>query len=630
MSKGVCDFYRFGSFRFSPKQKTLWREDELVSLSPTALEVLDILLEKRPEPATRDELLERVWKDTAVEEANVTVAISNIRKSLSSNGSAEKEFIRTIPKKGYLFVGEVEEVFESGNEGEAAIPIPEVPKHTPRWYLIAILVVTTLFVSSFSVWLTWGDGSEISSIPIGEREFKSVAVLPLRQIGMENSPLAIGITDNLISRLGKINKFAVRPLSAVESYEEEGGNALEFAKKLKADAVVVGTIQQEGNQIRVSLRMLDARDGAQLWNGTYDEEEKNVFELQDRLSIKVAENLISKLTEEESRALTKKETANLDAYRAYNTGNFYFSKRTRSDIEKSITFFEKAVELDPGYAAAYSNLASSLLLLTDSAQGGNPQDVKRERIQKTIDKAIELDPNSASAFASQGFLNVTYDWDIDTSLKNYDRSIELDPNVGITRNWKAWSLMAKKRFKEADQEMRLAKTLDPTSRIIAAEAGLPLLFSGDLDNAEPLFREAVELDANFFQSRYRMWTWFHYSGRHAQALKELEEIKRLSSATEPFYLGFRAITLSQTGQKQEAESIFADLEKRAVNENVSPVMLASVATYLDQKEVARQWLEKAYQERNDYLLYLDIVPEYKPLAKESWFKELLAKVKNQN
>ena len=483
-----------------------------MSISPTALEVLAILLEKRPEPASREELLDRVWADTAVEEANVTVAISNIRKTLSSNGSGQQEFIKTIPKKGYLFVGDVEEVFEeTAVESDVVRPPDSNRASSKRWFLIGILLLTTLFVTSFSVWLTWGDGSELSSVPIGDREYKSVAVLPFKQIGKDNKPLSLGITDNLISRLARINKFAVRPLSAVESFSGSGEDALLFARKLNVDAVIVGTMQESEDQIRISVRLLDARDGVQLWSETYDEAEVNIFELQDKLSVRAASSLISKLTSEDSEKLTEHETGNLDAFRAYNTGQFYLSKRTREDIEKAIPFFEKAVEIDPAYATAYSSLAHSLLLLTDSSLGGSPRDIKRDRIENAIANAIKYNPTSASAFAAKGFLLVMYDWDVEGALKNYDRSIELDPNNALTRNWKAWSLIVKRQFDEADKEMRVARSLDPTSRIIAAEAGLPLHFAGKYDQAEPLFREAIEMDKSFFQSHFRLWSLLYVS-----------------------------------------------------------------------------------------------------------------------
>lgn len=640
MSNKSNYFYEFGEFRYSPKERCLWKNDELLSLSPKALDVLDLLLENHSNVVSREEIIERVWEDSFVEEANINVAISNLRKTLGQD--KEQTFIKTVPKKGYRFVADIEKVFDDKAEPTSFgiqkqdLKLSDnssqqlVTRKTPlRWHFVAIILLGVFFLTSFGVWVNYWSEDGLSTIPANKRNIKSVAVLPLKDLGETEKirTLSLGMTDSLISRLGKLNRFAVRPLSAVENFADGEKDAIEFGKELQVDAILVGTIQTDNDRLRANVRLLDVRDGAQIWSKSYDETEADLFKLQDDLSLQVADNIISELNGGETQQLTKKETQNVDAFREYSKGQFYLAKRTNADIEKAIVHFEKATELDENYASAYTNLADSYMLLSDSVFGRYKASEVIDRVRPLITRAMELNPDSAETYNSKGFLEFNLEWKVYASEKSYKKSIKINPNLAQTRHWYAWSLIAQKRFEDAEEQFGKAYEVDPTSRIIAAEIGLPKLYSGEIEESIPTFRQAVEMDGNFFQSRFRLWYALFYAGKYDEALIECEEMRRLSSDDFPFYQAARAMTLARTDDEQQAIKIYASLEQRSKSsEYIMPMLLAAIATQLDDKPSAYKWLEVAFDERNEYLLYLDIVPDFKSLQNDPEFAELLGKV----
>ncbi|NNF00098.1 MAG: transcriptional regulator, partial [Pyrinomonadaceae bacterium] len=191
MSNKIRHFYEFEDFRFVPEERCLWQGDELLSLSPKALDVLNLLLQQPNEVVTREKLLESVWEETFVDESNLTVAVSNLRKVLEQHSSTPKEFIRTIPKKGYRFVSEVEKVFQEEAEDEVAkFEAPQLPPESidisdrsappVRWHFVGIILLGVLFLTSFGLWINYSRETGLSSVPVNERNIKSIAVLPLK------------------------------------------------------------------------------------------------------------------------------------------------------------------------------------------------------------------------------------------------------------------------------------------------------------------------------------------------------------------------------------------------------------------------------------------------------------------
>ena len=262
--------YEFGDFRLDSESPSLWRDEKLVSLPPKALEMLLLLVRRRESIVSREELLNTVWRDTFVEEGNITYTISLLRKTLDKDNKGR--FIQTVPKRGYCFVADVLEVAANGH-AENAIPIVEAaipseqPKPKIRWHFIAIVLLSLVFVTGFVIWRSFDERKKLSTTAVTNRNVRTVAVLPLKTSAEDESSksLSLGLTDSLISRLGSLNRFSVRPLSSVRDYAEADLDPLTFGETLKVDVILEGTLQQTDNRLVVNVRLWDLRDGAQLW-----------------------------------------------------------------------------------------------------------------------------------------------------------------------------------------------------------------------------------------------------------------------------------------------------------------------------------------------------------------------------
>ncbi len=636
MSNKIKHFYDFGKFRFSPKEKCLWRDGELLTLSPKSLEVLNLLLEGNSDIVSREKILENVWADTFIEEANLTVAISNLRKTLGQNGT--EKFIQTVPKKGYRFVADVKKVREEERVDEFESTLKSIPTDEPiktkkpkvRWHFVAIILLGVFLLASFSLWLQYKSETELSSIPTNKRNIKSIAVLPLKNLSEDQKGqiFSLGLTDNLISRLGKLNRFAVRPLSAVDEFAKSDKGAIEFGKELKVDAVIVGTIQTVDDRLRLNITLLDVRDGAQIWSNSFDEMESDFFKLQDKLSVQVADNLVAKLSIEDNKKLTKNETKSQDAFQAYSKGRFFLAKRTEEGIKKAIALFEKATELDQNYISAYVGQATGYFLLSDSAFSYSEPLEHSEKLSQLIDKILVLDSNSADGYALKGSFEQSINWNLKAASQSFEKSIRINPNSAQAHHWFAWTLLAQKRFEEAEKEMNLAYQLDPTSRIIAAERGLPFIYTGRYEEAIPYGRQAVELDGDFFQSRFRLHQALFLSEKYDEANEQLEAMKNLSSEDNPIYQILNGMTLAKTGEKKEAEKVYKKLVARSKSgEYISPIFISVLAAGLGDDDGALDWLEVAYREHNDYMHYLELEPVFQSLHDNERFKNLVERVR---
>ncbi len=636
-------FYKFDDFQLDLKGHQLSSGDRMISLTPKAFQVLVVLVSRNGELVSKEDLFDKVWSETFVEESSLTKNISVLRKAF-----APKEYIKTVPRLGYKFTADVFEIgcqeesksnkdntSQEISESNVTFPFdkPAAPsKSNKRWTLLTIVLVGIFLLSSFSIWVSQrGVDSGLPELKSPD-SVKSIAVLPFKTFGSDEKSkiFAFGLTDNLTSRLSGLNHFAVRPISAVEGFNESGKSALKFGKELKVDAVVVGTVQKIKNHYRVSVRMLDLRDERQLWASNFDKAEKDVFELQDEVSAQIATILITRPKRGDQK-LAADHTRNFDAYRAYRQGRFYLQKRTSKSIVQAIKFFEQATKLDDKYFIAYLGLAECYLLQGDSDFGDiSPVKIKKI-VTDTLEKATILNPKSPRLFMVKGFFEMNINWDIRKSEELYKKAISLNPNLSKAHHWYAWNLIAQKRFNEAKEKMRLAQELNPTSKIIASEMSIPSVFQKDFKTAISLSREAVEMDKFFPEARFQLWYSLFFSGDYKKSLEELDDFQKTFKEDveegDAIYLIARGITLSSMGNKTEAREIFNQIIKiRNSGEYVSPVALSPLAYEVGESDQAFRLLEEGFAERNEYLLYLGVSPEFADIRKDQRYKKLKERI----
>ena len=475
--------YRFGEFRLDPVKRVLWRGDEIVQTTPKSVEVLVALVERRGDVLTRDELLEKVWRDSFVEEANINFTISNLRRALGPDG---KTIIQTVPRRGYRFAGEIEDLT---NEGRAVLlkreTVSEIVIHdeevvveknrllSKKWTVLATVTLLPIFLLAFLVWTTWTNKPVVTDV-------KSVAILPLQSAdnSLDDNALRFGIADALFTGLGRVSD--ARVISAYRNGVSLNGEPSEIGKRLGAEAVLEGSLQQTNGRLRVTLRLIRSSDGFQLWSESFDGDASEILGLQDRLAAESASALGEKLRDIEK---LKRPTTDLEAYRLFLKGDYLLRLRGIDNAARSIDFFKQAVAIDPSFARAWTGMAEAQALGTEVSEAEN-----------NVNQALQLDPDLADAYAVRGFIRMFHYWDWRAAEANLRRAVELDPNSIEAHHWLAIYLELNGRFDEAKTAMSRAMELDPISVNILSDMGQLHYLSREYEQAEEYCKRALDLD----------------------------------------------------------------------------------------------------------------------------------------
>ena len=625
MSNNVKHFYEFDEFRLDAENHSLWRGGELVPIFPKALEILVLLVGKKGEVVSREELLETVWCDCFVEEANITYTISQLRKTLGGNNH-----IQTIPKHGYRFTAEV--VQSNGFSREksprfAGDFTPEGVTLNPiRWHFIGIILLGLFFVTSFALWWNF-DERGLSSVPVTQRNIRTVAILPLKTLteSEHNKALSIGLTDSLISRLGSLNRFAVRPLSSVKGYTETDQDPLKFGETLKVDAVLEGTLQTVENRLRVNLRLWDVRDGAQLWQGSFDEMEADFFNLQDAISTKVTQSLVSQLIEKDREILTRRDTENRDAFDAYWRGRFFLEKR---NTEKAIAEFEQAINLDPNYALAYTGLADAYIWQASFTSDADAQ--LYAKAKSATDKALELDPNLADAHSSLGRIKYSHDWDWRGAEESFRRAIELNPNSVNAHQFYSRLLATLGRYDEGLAEIYKARELDPRS----ADLGVPLYGilekQGKYDEGLKVLQATLEMDKDSNFAHRGTGKLYLLKSDYAKVIELGNELFPNYKEIDFAWASMLTTAYHKTGQTYKAAALRNHLKKLAATDPKPLYFLALSDSELGRVDEAVAALQKCLELREERMIWTKDEPRFANLKDDSRFQEILRKMNLAN
>jgi DNA-binding winged helix-turn-helix (wHTH) protein/TolB-like protein/Tfp pilus assembly protein PilF len=647
MSHKIKHFYEFGEFRLDVENATLWRDGKLVQIFPKALEILVLLVGRGGAIVSREELLEKVWRDAYVEESNITYTVSLLRKVLNENG--KKNFIQTVPKRGYRFVADVREVVEETEKAEIAVvaappavspAVDSTPIEQPdsieetkiqappqqaeiRWYFIAVILLGLLFVTSFAVWWNVSDRKGLSSVPVTQRNIRTVAILPLKTLtaGEHSKALSLGLTDSLISRLGSLNHFAVRPLNSVKNYAETDKNPLEFGAELKVDAVLEGTLQIVENRLRVNVRLWDARDGALLWEGSFDETESDIFKLQDAISTRVTQSLVSRLIEKDRRLLSKRDTENREAFQAYWRGRFFLEKR---NPERAIAEFQQAINTDASYALAYTGLADAYIW--QASFTSDADDALYEKAKAATDKALELDANLADAHSSLARIKYLYDWNWAGAEASFRRALELNPNSSNAHQYYARLLTTLGRYDEALGEIYKARELDPRSSDLGIPLAAILEKQGKFDEALKIAESTLEMDRDSGFARRVIGKMYLLKGDYAKVIEMGKKLFPNREKTDFAWASMLATAYEKNGQIEEASAMRSHLRKMAETDPKSLYFLSMNDSELGRREEAIAALQKCLELREERMIWTKDEPRFANLAGDARFQEILRKM----
>jgi DNA-binding winged helix-turn-helix (wHTH) protein/TolB-like protein/Tfp pilus assembly protein PilF len=599
--------YAFGPFLLDMGEQRLLRGEEAVPLTLKAFELLRVLVENRGHLLTKEELLRRVWPDAVVEENNLTVTMSALRKALDE-GPTDRQYIETVPRRGYRFVADL---------GVATDAVPAPTAARPRSFgPSAAVVVAALALAGI---VTWGrQRSMREAAPV-----RSMAVLPFRSLTHDSEYLGLGMADTLITRLGRTT-LLVRSTGAVQKYAQAGLDPVAAGRELQVESVLEGSIQTAGGRLRTTVRVLRVGDGSTLWAGTFDEPLTDIFSVQDSISQRVTDALALRLTQEERGQLTRRETSDSEAYELYLRGRFFWNKRSREGFERGASCFRQAVEKDPRYALAYTGLADSYLGMSFYHYASPQVDMPLART--AAEKALEIDDSLAEAYASLAHVKTNYEWEWAGSERLFTRAIAFEPGYATAHQWYGIHCLAPMgRLEEAVREVRQARQIEPLSAVFNAFVGAALFSARRYDEAIEESRKAIELHPEFGVAHWYLGRAHLQKGRISEAVPELRRAVELSGGS-PLMKGSLGVAYAMAGDRAAARRMLDELLKLRAESYASPLDLADIHAALGEPEPAFRWLDQAAEERAFHLIYLKVWPELDPLRPDPRFKALVSRM----
>ena len=449
----------------------------------------------------------------------------------------------------------------------------------------------------------------------------SVAVLPFVNMSADsdNEYFCDGLAEELMNALAKIDDLKVAARTAAFSFRGKNAPLTEIGRALHVNSVLEGSVRKAGSHVRITVQLINAADGFNVWSERYDREMKDIFEIQDEITLAVVDALKVKLLGAEKSAVLKRHTENFEAYQLYLKGRFFWNKRTGKDLQKAAEYFKQAIEKEPNYAAALSGLAETYLLF--SGFDVAPADDSMPQAKAAALAALEIDESLAEAHAALGFYLTHYEFDLESSEKEFRRAIELRPDYATAHQWFAANLLVAKRFDESLAEMRIAEQLDPLSPDIGTDHGAALVFARRYDEAIGQLKRTLVREPNFSRAHSYLGWAYGAKGMYAEAIAEARKALELYDS---YYLkGYLGLWLARSGSRDEAQEILAELEKAAVEDYVRPSTLAVVYIGLGYKEKALEQLEKDLSGRSFTAIYFGVLPEVDELRSEPRFKAML-------
>jgi DNA-binding winged helix-turn-helix (wHTH) protein/TolB-like protein len=421
MNASPKHFYEFGPFRLDAVKRLLLRDGEPVALKSKCFETLLVLVEARGRVMEKDELMRRIWPDSIVEESNLTVYISALRRALDESPQ-DHRYIVTVPGRGYRFVAEVQEVREAGAElmapektaasgtieegaeepGEQESAKGESNRTFSPRSLITVAGVLLLGLAVAGYY--WGRAETAKPEPAAH-SIRSIAVLPFERLDAEvDEYLGLRIADVLIAKLVKLKQLSVRPPGAIFVYKDQQADPVAVGRQQKVDAVLQGRLRQAGARIRVTIQLVSVRDGALLWAEEFNEKLSDLFAVEEAIAQHVADALVLRLSAEERRQMAKRDTESQAAALHYIKGRYFWDKRNAEGLKKSLECFQQALDLDPTYARAWAGLADAYAFLGSAYFDGQPPSLDMPRAKAAALRALEIDQTLAEAHCALAFV----------------------------------------------------------------------------------------------------------------------------------------------------------------------------------------------------------------------------------
>jgi len=564
--------YEFGPYRLDPLGRSLLRDGEVIALPPKAVEILLALVRHPGIVVGKLELIDAVWPESYVEEANLNQMIFLLRRAIGSDG--QDRYIATVPRRGFCFTAGVRTV--------------EIPCR-----------------------------------------IESMAVLPLANLSGDPSQeyFADGITEALITELAKIRSLRVVSRTSVMRYRGTKESIPQIARALRAQAMLEGSVMKSGDRFRITAQLIHAAADQHLWAETYEGATSDILDVQARVARDVAAGLRAELNQDDKARLTTLRTVHPQAYSLYLKGRYNARILTEAGQRKAIRYFQDSVRSDPHdasayyYASAYAGIAECFIELAYFF-GMEPMSAFAEAEAAAV-KAVALDEKLAEAHAALGLLRLLNDWDWRTADAESLRGIELAPDDAYVYWRRGVCLRYAGRSEEAVAAHRHAEFLDPFSVVAIQEVGWALYYGRRFDEAIDQFHKAVELEPGWDQLYFGLGQTLVQQQRHEEAIAALRTAARMGPGN-AFTEAALAYALGRAGRSREAEQALQRLTEKYA---YVPYWFYSIVSIgLNDKQRALEALENAFRNHEPCLVSLKVDPVFDPLRQEARFSDMVRRV----
>jgi len=654
MVRQASHIYEFGPFQLVPEERQLLRDNQPVPLTPKSFDLLVVLVENSGHLIEKGELLKRIWPDSFVEEANLSVNVSALRRALGE-GPNEHQYVETVPRRGYRFVAGVKERWDNGTESSIrelteedddsglvadgarqTSPPPPAAASRPRvsfrrWPLV---LVGLLLISALLLGLNAG-GLRARLLGKGNPvRIQSLAVLPLENLSGDTSQdyFADGMTEALITDLAKIGALRVMSRSSVVQYKGAHKPLREIGRELNVDAVLTGSVVRSGEHVRIAVQLINAATEQNLWSESYERDLRDVLALQKEVARDIVGEIRIKLTPQEQGQFGGVRPINPEAYDHYLRGRFYLNRQNKADNEAAITALEHAVATDPTFAAAYAELAQAYVWKLFLFAPGDRQ--WEEKAFVATEKAIALDPNSAVAHLARGRLLWTpaNHFPHEKAIREYRHALTLNPSLDEARNQLALVYCHIGAFDEALQESQKAINTNPNNNLAQLRIGQTLNFQGKYEQALSVLR-AVPQDANPALVGYQIaWALFNL-GRKEEASATLEQLLRdYPEDSGGLFTSLQAVLAVSAGQERTAEDKIKSAIERGKgfgHFHHTAYHIACAYALMNKREQAIKWLQAAAEDGFPCYPLFEKDSNLDNLRQDARFVAFMAKLREQ-
>ena len=457
-------------------------------------------------------------------------------------------------------------------------------------------------------------------------QINSIAVLPFenRSGSSDADYLSDGIADSLIYRLTQLPNLKVSPTSSVMRYKGKEADVVQIARELTVDAVLSGRLVQMGDDLNISVQLIDARTSKLIWAEQYDRKMADLLATQREIATAIADKLQIKLIGDQAKGITKRYTKSNEAYQLYLKARYHFAKRTKADMLQAANYYRQAIAIDPEFALAYARIAEVYFNLPSYPYSSPGESLPEGRA--AVQKALELDPTLSEAHAFNAFNLAAYEWKWSEAESEFKRAIELDPNSSAAHfRYGQLYLAPTGRIDESIAEMKAALDMEPFDLVIGGTYAWAYLVKGDNSKALDIAKKTYALEPNHPVGRHFMAMTYNVNGMYDDAVSVCENALK-SDPTSQFMLQSLGVAYARSGRSDKAEEVVKRFEDLGKTQYTAPYGQAAVQVALGNRDKAFELLEKAYQVHDWFLIRVTVDPYFAPLHEDPRFNDLVKRL----